>query len=177
VVTDRFYVLRDSHWGSAPASYTKLTESNLVDVTDNLDAADIASAITGGKSGWYITLEHTGEKALSSSVTVNNQVIFSTYSPETSSSSCSAAQGTGRTYVVSVFDGTPTINFDSVVSNDPNNLTKEDRSVALQRSGIPPEATVLFAPDPVVLIGPEMPLSDLPFGDIAQRTYWYQEEE
>jgi type IV pilus assembly protein PilY1 len=177
VVTDRFYVMRDSNWGSAPGTYTKLTESDLVDVTSNIDANAIASDISGGKKGWYITMENTGEKVLSSSVTVNNQVIFSTYSPETSSSSCSAAQGTGRTYVVSVFDGRPTINFDSTVSNDTNNLTKEDRAVTLQRSGIPPEATVLFAPDPVVLIGPEMPLNDLPFGDIAQRTYWYQEEE
>lgn len=176
-VTDRFYVFRDSHWGSAPASYTKLTESDLVDVTTNIDAAAIASSISGGKYGWYITMGHSGEKILSTSVTVNNQVIFSTYTPEASSSTCSASQGTGRTYVVSVFDGTPTINFDLTVSSDPNALTVEDRSVTLQRSGIPPEATVLFAPDPVVLVGPEMPLSDLPFGDISQRTYWYQEEQ
>jgi type IV pilus assembly protein PilY1 len=149
----------------------------LVDVTDNIDGAAIATAMTGGKKGWYITLENSGEKVLSNSVTVNNQVIFSTYTPEASGSSCTASEGTGRTYVVSVFDGRPTVNFDTLVSSDPNNLTKEDRVVTLQRGGIPPEATVLFAPDPVVLIGPEMPLSDLPFGDIAQRTYWYQDAD
>jgi type IV pilus assembly protein PilY1 len=178
VVTNRFYVFRDSYWGQAPGSYTTLGEGNLVDVTNNLDATAIASAFTNdGKKGWYITMENTGEKVLASSVTVNNQVIFSTYSPETSSTSCAAAQGTGRTYAVSVLNGRPVVNFDLLVNADPNNLTKEDRVITLQRSGIPPEATVLFAPDPVVLIGPEMPLNDLPFGDIAQRTYWYQEEE
>jgi type IV pilus assembly protein PilY1 len=177
VVDDRFYVFRDSYWGSAPGTYTKLTESDLVDVTDNIDGNAIDTAITGGKKGWFITLEHDGEKVLSNSVTVNNQVIFSTYTPETSVTACTASEGTGRTYVVSVFNGRPTVNFDLIVSSDPDNLTKDDRVVTLQRGGIPPEATVLFAPDPVILIGPEMPLSDVPFGDIAQRTYWYQDEE
>jgi type IV pilus assembly protein PilY1 len=148
-----------------------------VDVTNNIDANAIATDFSNGKKGWYITLEHSGEKVLSNSVTVNNQVIFSTYTPEAPAASCTASEGTGRTYVVSVFNGRPTINFDLLVNSDPNNLTKDDRLVTLQRGGIPPEATVLFAPDPVVLIGPEMPLSDLPFGDIAQRTYWYQDAD
>jgi len=176
-VDDRFYVIRDSNWGSAPDTYTKLTESNLVDVTNNIDATNIATAITDGKKGWYITLENDGEKVLSNSVTVNNQVIFSTYTPEPAAAACTASEGSGRTYVVSVYNGRPTVNFDLLVNSDPNNLTKDDRVVTLQRGGIPPEATVLFAPDPVVLIGPEMPLSDLPFGDIAQRTYWYQDAD
>jgi len=174
VVTDRFYVLRDPDWGTAPASYTKLAQSNLVDVTSTIDSAAIQTSIAGGQKGWYITLTNSGEKVISDSITVANQVVFSTYQPNTASSGCSAAQGTGRTYVVNVLDGTPTVNLDTVVTDDDDNLTIEDRTVTLKRGGIPPKPTVLFAPDPVVLIGPETPLTELNFGSLSQRTYWLQ---
>ncbi len=182
VIEDRFYSFRASDVYNAPASYVIAAEADLYDATDNLlgtegealteaqQAAEISSFAAA--KGWFIQLERSGEKVLAKSLTVNNQLIFTTYEPNnTTSTGCSAAIGTARAYLVSVVDATPVIDHDNDADKD-----KQDRSKNLSTSSIAPEPFALIPDDsePLILIGPETPLDGLDFGNLSVRTYWYQ---
>jgi type IV pilus assembly protein PilY1 len=192
VVEDKFYSIRDTNVYAAPSSYTTLYEynasgaSDLYDATDNLlgegtdngdgtGTKEVAAATLATKSGWLIRLENSGEKVLAESTTVNSQILFTTYQPEVSSgSTCSAGQGLGRLYAVSSFDATPVVDVDSSTT-----FTKSDRSINLVHGGIPPAPSVLYPKDsaPLVLVGTEIPVPDLNFGDLVVPTYWYEDTE
>jgi type IV pilus assembly protein PilY1 len=165
---NRFYVIFQDDIYSAPATYTKLTETNLTDRTDDITNVRISN------SGWYIDLENAGEKVLASSLTVNNQIIFTTYTPETAVSACSGVTGVGRVYLVGLYNAKPTQDL-----NDSETITKEDRRRVLKAPSIPPTPKMLFPEQtdvPTVLVGPEQPLLDIDLGVKKgfERTYWYE---
>ncbi|MDP6264965.1 MAG: hypothetical protein QGG98_06940 [Pseudomonadales bacterium] len=56
---------------------------------------------------------------------------------------------------------------------------KADRSITLATGSIAPEPIALIpdGSDPIILIGPEMPVTGLDFGNISVLTYWYQTYE
>jgi type IV pilus assembly protein PilY1 len=183
-VQDRFYLIRLSDIYSAPASYTKINETNLYNASDNtigegssVDAELALTSLWDTYKGWYLNLPNSGEKVLAESLTVNNQILFTTFEPVASGSACSAGMGKGRLYVVSSYDATPTMNLDG--TGDDDSLTKSDRSSELARVGIPPKPSVLFpddptgtvVPDPVLCVGAECG-KDLDFGQIMERTFW-----
>jgi len=184
-VQDRFYMIRESNvYGAPSGGYTKINETNLYNATDNVigegDAAASASALSAlwnTYNGWYINLPNLGEKVLAESLTVNHQIIFTTFQPVTSGSSCSAGTGLGRLYIVSAYDATPVMNMDGVGLD--SDLTASDRSGQLSRVGIPPKPTVLFPgdppnktpPNPVLCVGAECG-KNLNFGNIMERTFW-----
>lgn len=194
VVDDRFYVIKQPAAFGPPlnsggaVSYTKLTESSLSDMTTNLiqqgTAAEqtAAAADLAAKQGWYIQLEDDGEKALAQAEIFNEQIVFSTFTPAVSTTTCGGAVGAGATYLVDLYDGRAVQNLDSA-ADDPNrdkpcaetgvNCFKADRKRGLRRGGIPPGAVILFPPgaDPVILIGPETPFT-ANFGQLTQRTFW-----
>ena len=142
-VADRFYVFRDphvfgpAHDGKGNAVYpAPLTEGTLVDVT-----ADVAPEIDmlNQHSGWFIRLTASGEKVLSSALTADNKVFFTSYLPSVAQEpSCDLAGviGTGRLYSVSLLTGAPII-FTDV-------MTPDDRYEALSRGGIPPAPVPVF---------------------------------
>jgi len=192
---DRFYMIKDSDVYALPADgadadalpdYTAYTESDLYDATANVlgeaTGTDLIAAETifNDSQGWYIrlvtpagTLE--GEKVLASSVTVDNKILFTTFTPVAaiSSNSCAPSQGTARAYVVNLTDATPSLDL-----NDDGTIGAADRSNPLTRGGIPPEPTVLFPPDGsdgVVLIGPEK-LDGLDINVSYVKSYWRQDE-
>jgi len=193
-VDDRFYVIKQPAAAGPPlntsgaVSYTKLTESNLSDVTANLiqqgTAAEqtAAAADLAAKQGWYIQLEADGEKALAQAEIFNEQIVFSTFTPAVSTTTCGGAVGAGASYLVDLYDGRAVQNLDST-ADDPNrdkpctetgvSCIKADRKRGLRRGGIPPGAVILFpaGADPVILIGPETPFS-ANFGQLTQRTFW-----
>ena len=83
---------------------------------------------------------------LATSSTFNNQVLFTTYTPNASGSSnpCTPGAGNNRIYAVSIFDGSPVANL-----NNQNNTQISDRSTGLAQGGIAPGVTFLFpAPQP-----------------------------
>lgn len=202
-VNDRFYMIRSNSVYSRPEGYGKntgsdsspawspITESDLVNVTDDLDPEM-------NEYGWMLELESSGEKVMSKSITVNNQVIFTSYEPVASGDSCSPAIGGGAAYVVDVFTGAPTVDLDDSESSDTedgddsgidddsesdenevtyrnSNLTKEDRKKTLQQDGIPPAPTALITESEgnigtTILISTER--LDIDFSDLTQRTYW-----
>ena len=179
VVQDRFYSLRlTSVYGKPIDSFgvTQYPEINhstvgLVDVTDN-----IAPVMDVDSKGWFMDLEGSGEKVLSSSVTVDHTVLFTTYLPEVNSISCSAAEGTGAVYAVSVLNGAPVLDLDD--SGSPTILSITDRSTRLKHAGIPPATSVLFPEigDATFVIGTEN-FSEFKLDGVRRRTFWQENIE
>ncbi len=171
VIDDRFYMLRVDDIYSAPEHYGKphpsieaesepVTESDLSNVT----ASNYASATA---YGWYIELAGRGEKVLGDSITINNQIIFTSYKPDTSVGACSTAIGGGSVYVLDVLNGSATLD----MNNDGTQDTT-DREQLLAHGGIPPEPVALITEyGPTILVGPEQPVNPS-FSNLTQRSYW-----
>lgn len=193
-VDDRFYTLKQTAVFGPPKNtsgvitYTKLTEANLYDVTANLiqqgNTTEQAAALAGlsASQGWYIQLEGDGEKALAQAEIFNEQIVFSSFTPAVSTTTCGGAVGAGSSYLVDLYDGRAVKNLDSTADDanrdkpcteDGVNCVKADRKRGLKRGGIPPGAVILFpaGADPVILIGPETPFT-ADFGQLTQRTFW-----
>ncbi|MGB5442294.1 MAG: hypothetical protein WBN57_06670, partial [Gammaproteobacteria bacterium] len=108
-----------------------LAESDLYDATADLiqegDADEQVAALADlySASGWYITLENTGEKGLASSLTVGGNVVFTTFSPETANENlCVPQPGQGYLYAVNLLDAGAVFGFDG---HAPDKLEKSDR--------------------------------------------------
>ncbi len=119
-VNDRAYMFKQTDVFGPPASagqgqgptYVKMTEADLYDATANLVLSDdeaiaaTALASTQAADGWYIKMQAKGEKVLSTPLLINGMVYFTTYAPETSSStSCAVRNGTSRLYSSDVLTG------------------------------------------------------------------------
>ena len=110
---------------------------------------------------------------LSRSVTAAGVVLFTTFTPTRAGHTnfCEPGQGVARAYAISIEDGTPAYDTDN--SGD---LTKDDRSRDLVRTGIPPEPTLLFTENGIVtLIGTEKTRSP-GLVQRPERTYWKHSE-
>ncbi len=168
---NRFYVLFQEDVFSAPASYTRLTETNLTDRTNASDDVTLSS------DGWYVRLSTSGEKSLATSLTVDNKIIFTTYEPSAAVSACSGITGVGRVYLVSLTNGNAVEDLDGSGTLDTN-----DRYRVLTSPSIPPSPKMLFLKEesyngPAVLIGPEQPLQDIDLSISMdwEKVYWYQD--
>ncbi len=186
VVEDRFYAMRlplefgrpeDGNYGKrvtngGATAYRPYTEDDLLDVTDDAhpSEADILA-----HDGWFIRLPKTGEKVLGDALTINNQVIFTTYVPTANVVHCEPAIGSGRLYAVSVFDGSPTTDFDGDNDGNRENLDAGDRIKELAHSGIPPEPSALITEEnvPVLAAGQEL-IDEIDFGTLTHRTWWQE---
>ncbi|MES2663901.1 MAG: hypothetical protein V4629_11440 [Pseudomonadota bacterium] len=87
-IQDRFYVVFDKNPLSKPNFYTTVFQKDLSNSTKN--------EASKSSEGWYIDLA-AGEKVLTDSLTLNNNLIFQTYMPSTGSStntgSCASFTG------------------------------------------------------------------------------------
>ncbi len=179
-VNDRFYSLRDPHVGSIPvgATITPMSDGsdgsdkNLFDATDSLvaNSTDIDALATA--TGWYITLGNgSGEKVLAPSVTINGEILFTTYTPPEAieNSECEPPPGEGRLYRISLFDATPTRSDEAVPR-------LEDRPTLIDRPGIPSAPTIMFRENSsgkgeiVSCVGTQCERMDNP--DPIQEIYW-----
>ncbi|OLB14920.1 MAG: hypothetical protein AUH10_03135 [Gammaproteobacteria bacterium 13_2_20CM_66_19] len=182
-IQDRFYAIRDYHPFDklTQAQYNALTvthdsDANLIDITNS-----VQPTIPMGALGWKLLLDQpsnswVGEKVLATSTTFNDQVLFTTYTPNASGSSnpCTPGAGNNRLYVVSVFDGSPVDN----LSNQ-SNLATADRWITLAQGGIAPGVTFLFPAGangkPVITVGPEIPPIPASFNS-RQKTVWSEQD-
>ncbi|WP_404368385.1 PilC/PilY family type IV pilus protein [Marinobacter sp.] len=160
--------------------YSTLTEVDLYDATENLiqegtSAEQQAAALAlNSAQGYFIKLENSGEKVLSSSQTINNETFITTYEPTPSTNPCVPSAGTSRLYHISAFDGRAIINYDLVDNPDPNELTRGDREVELNTIGIPPDPQRMRVDDTdIVCVGAECKKIDSLTGVVE--TYWYEE--
>ena len=152
-VHDRFYDIRDyngfrqmsqAEFNLLPVLRDALSAGTpqLVDIT-----SQAAPTLAPDAPGWQLNLNThpdwmAGEKSLTSSRTFNDEIIFTTYSPNTNppTDPCAGVgTGTNRAYAVDVFDGSPVID-----RNNDNVLTTDERSQDLRQSGIAPETAFLF---------------------------------
>jgi type IV pilus assembly protein PilY1 len=181
---DRFYALRDYHTAAMSQlefnALTPITDASLTPVTT------VNTAVPNGSPGWRLDLNiggWQGEKVLAEARTFNNEVIFSTFMPGTTSTSCQPQLGINRVYQMSIFNGAPVQNLDG--SSDPTNLTMSDLFIQ-REGGILSTAQALFVErdlngdgipdsqtsDPVVCVG----LICFPAGfqNNPVRTFWTQ---
>ncbi len=143
---DRFYSIRDKRPFSklTQAEYdgqTPLVDADFIDVTDN-----VTTPVPAGANGWQLQMRTGnswfGEKVLAESVTINNVVIFPSFTPADGAASCGAQTGSNKMYAVRVADGGPAVDFD----ND-GTVEATERSVALTQSGIAAELAVVIDRD------------------------------
>jgi len=187
-IQDRIYMLKIPDVSSAPledptaetpvVKYSVITESNLYEATENLiqqgtdTQREAAVKSLAGAQGWFIKLNNrAGEKVLSESTTVNNEVFLTTYEPKASSDPCLPPTGTARMYHLSVLDGRAVVNYDGV---DSKTLIVEDRYVELNTAGLPPKPQRMRVDDTdVVCVGTECKTIDTVQGVVE--TYWYED--
>lgn len=189
-VVNRFYAVKNDWTATSP-----LTESDLVDVTDDLiqlGNADQQQAVKESldvKKGWYIRLENQGEKVVSSPRIYAGVVYFSTYTPATdadgtpSADPCAAstASGVARLYALNYKNGASVSNFNTGNETDSggnlfDGLGKLDRSLTVG-TAIPSAPVIAIMPGGArIFIGVEGGLVSLPA--IASqdmiRYYWNQ---
>jgi len=188
-VHNRFYMIRQEAVAGAPegygmvdkaataatpATYRAVTEADLYDATANdVDSSDTqvsldAHQALNSKQGWLLQLQQPGEKVLSSSLTIENSVLFATYIPGQTDPNdpCAPSIGGGRAYVVSLFDASP-VNGESVA----------DRHQNLEQPGIAggPTAVIMENGDIEPLVGFES--VDMPEISLTKRVYWSEQTQ
>lgn len=179
---DQFYMIKQADVFTAPGSYTKLTEADLYDATDNLigegtDTQKTAALVDlDAADGWFISMDNQGEKVLSTPLVVEGQLFFNTYQPGAPPNvdPCAPATGINRSYTMSAFDATPTSDINGVVG-----LQRSDRSQILLSAGIIDQQRqiVKVVNDEARNFGIEgQNIKNLPsdFLKKVHRVYWYE---
>jgi len=186
---DAFFVVRDPNVygpaldGSGVPVYNTMTMSDLYDTTSNLIGqgttaeVELAKAALASKHGWYMWMQESGgtlvgEKVLAKSLTFDDMLMFTTYTPIASvSGACSPSQGRALAYLVTIDDGIAVYDTD----NSGGPLNRADRRIDLVRGGIPPEPSMLFTENgPVILVGTEK-VGDPDLVISPMKTYWKTE--
>ena len=178
---DHFYSIRDKNVFNAltQAEYDALpaiTESDLVDVS-----GQVGTVVGQNSAGWKFELP-ADQKVFSNSVTFNNEVFFVAFSADTAGAAvCSAGLGRNFLYRVSVKNGDPIADLDSIVAGEEDN----ERVKELAQGGIAPSPAFLFpspdpsctgedcSPPPIGCIGVEC--FDPGFENFPVRTLWTQD--
>lgn len=106
------------------------------------DTTETLGDVTADKHGWYYDFPTEGEKVMADSLTFNNALLFTTYTPPppvNNTGSCVPAAGSSRIYALSVTDGTPyvDINYDGTIDEN-------DIFIDLPGAGIAPEPQVII---------------------------------
>lgn len=183
---DRFYSIRDSNVFQSLTqvqydAYSITIDSQLVDVSGKVDVT-----LGPGARGWKFTLP-PGEKILSDSQTFDNAIYFVSFQPQVSTSDpCQAGLSINRLYRVSVLNGDPIVDDETLVTLDPKEAD-EARGVELVQGGIAPKPFFMFPSpyDPINCKGEEcspkaigcvgVECFDPEFGNDPVRTLWTQD--
>ena len=186
-VNNRFYMIRQAAIYGAPdgygmidkkaavsGTYRAITEDDLYDATANdVESTDSQVSLDARqtlqvKEGWILRLEESGEKVLSSSLTIENTILFATYIPDQADpdNPCAPTIGGGRAYVVDLFDASPA-----------NGTTVADRHQELDQPGIAggPTAVILDNGTIEPRVGYE-PV-DMPEISLTKRVYWSEQSD
>ncbi len=159
----------------SPATGGDLMDVSVVNFADGAGATDAELTLLISSRGYYLNLTGSGEKGLSTPITLAGRTFFTTYLPETvvASNSCSLAEGGGRMYGLNVLNGAAGYDWDGP---DADAHTLSDRFLPLG-SGIPSTVAPLFQPEGVQLIvgtGGGASVIDPNIQLERARTYWYQ---
>jgi len=109
-VINRFYMLKDTNTGTSVATgWTSITESMLTDETGAAAGTTPPYSSTSTTSGFYVTLNHSGEKAVNSPLTVAGYTYFGTNTPADPTKNpnmCYPNLGIARGYAINFLTGT-----------------------------------------------------------------------
>ena len=164
------FMLRDSNLGIL----SKPTDTDTdIQLDDLMAVTTPAAAVTDAYKGWRLELEASGEKGLSTPLTIGNVVFFTTFVPPGAEPGdtvvCGPAEGSGRLYRVSLFNANP-------LRDGPiNPWDTEDapRYVDLKSGGIPAEVVAL---PPNRILRPDLDVEPVPV-TARWRTFWHLDEE
>lgn len=185
-VDNNFYMIRDTEINSSyhglgendTAIPSIILQADLYDATSNV-LQDGSTGLTDllSKNGWRISLEDQGEKSLSSSVTLNGTVFFTTFTPDASTAICLPVPGKGSLYAVSLHRATAVYNWDE---SDPD-LTKQDRKKEKICNCLPETPPPHFGDDGKIRIivneGDGKGTFDTKGNIGTKGTYWYEEKK
>jgi type IV pilus assembly protein PilY1 len=183
--TDRFYSYRD------PMVFTPMTQLqyNTHVIATDADFVEVQGKfgvqLSTGDRGWKYTLP-PGEKVLAESQTFDDAVYFVTFQPQVNSADpCQAGLAVNRLYKVSVINGDPVVNLDTLDPLVPEEAD-DARVTELEQGGIAPKPTFLFpspddpdcegdacSPPPLGCVGVEC--FDPGFVNNPVRTLWTQD--
>lgn len=108
-VVNRFYMLKDTSTGTSVATgWTTITESMLTDETGAAAGTTPPYSTTSTTSGFYVTLTHSGEKAVNSPLTVAGYTYFGTNTPADPTKNpnmCYPNLGIARGYAINFLTG------------------------------------------------------------------------
>lgn len=139
-VADRFYMVFSEYPMTSPAA--PLPIRSFINRTANTENP-------GLKSWWLDFPANTGEKVLSSSITLNNTVVFSTFAPNMSNGALTCnntgSQMVNRLWAVSLFDA------GAVVDLDGSNGT--ERVTPLETNGMLTRPTLIVSEGAVTVLG------------------------
>ncbi len=181
---DRFYSFRMTQVFGAPTTedggirYPEVTETT----TGMIELSADGDLRTTNKyeKGWFLPLD-SAEKVLSSSVTVDGKLIFTSYIPSTDSDSCDASIGSGAVYFLDLATGNPVKDLNTDESDSPagkDALTAADRRRLLPAAGIPPEATILFPElGKATAFAGRTKLDEVEIETLKTRTFWQEHIE
>jgi type IV pilus assembly protein PilY1 len=158
-VVDRFYAIRNT-WSGARDDDNPIKDTDLIDITadelqgnslTNEQKAQLRQDLSISGYGWYINMENSGEKIVSTPLVYNKVIYFTTYSPAATAPSaedlCSTGtgSGTGRLYAINYLSGEAVYpGFYATGSTGGSGVAvKADRSTLLG-SGIPSEPTLVI---------------------------------
>jgi len=181
---DRFYSFRMTQVYGAPTTedgdirYPEVTEATTGMI--ELSPDDNLRTTNKQEKGWFLPMK-TAEKVLSSGVTVDGNLIFTTYIPSAESGTCEAAIGSGAVYILDLATGNPVKNLNTDgedTGTGADTLTGMDRSRFLTAAGIPPEATVLFPElgKATAFAGRET-LEEVQIETLKTKTFWQEHIE
>lgn len=183
-VEDRFYSFRMSQVYGAPRTedgeirYPSVSEAStgMIDLSEESNPVRITNA---EERGWFLPLD-TGEKVLSSSVTVDNSIVFTSYIPSSNTGTCAAAIGGGAVYFVDLATGNPIKNLDenSTGSSGGASFGSGDRSRRLPSAGIPPAPSVLFPElgKATLIVGRDK-VDEVAIDNLKYKTFWQEHIE
>ncbi|HEX5788570.1 MAG TPA: PilC/PilY family type IV pilus protein [Woeseiaceae bacterium] len=178
-VNDRFYSIRDRD------IFNPLTQAeyNSYDIVKDADLVEVSgqvgTAITAADRGWKFTLP-ANQMVLATSVTFNNEIFFTAFSPDNAAAAtCAAGRGQNFLYRMTVTNGDPIADLDGIVAGEED----QARVTGLAQGGIAPSPRFLFpspddpdcegqecAPPPIGCIGVEC--FDPGFENVPVRTLW-----
>jgi type IV pilus assembly protein PilY1 len=167
VVYNWMYMIKDRNIAPNSGVDVAYGPSSFGDVTSA--CIDIDVPCTADLSnGWRLQLAATGEKSLSTPITIGGTIFFTTYLPPGAglSLTCAPSEGTGRIYAVRLSDAAAVRDYDT--STD-----EPERYAELNSLGIPAEV-VSLPPDSI--LRPDLSIEHA--GTPTRfETYWFEAEE
>lgn len=179
VVEDQFYSFRMKQVYGAPVNSDGEVRYPMLDqdYSTMYDVLNEDFTATKNTRGWYFDLDQ-GEKVLSSSITVDNKLVFTSYVPSIQTGfSCEAAIGSGYVYIVDLASGNPVYNLASSTTDQGASIGSggKTRRKALSHSGIPPAPSILFPElgKATTFVGRDK-IEEIEIETLKTRTFWQE---